>query len=98
VNRPSANPDLLSTPVRRPVVWRHRAPAGDGETQRCKLLRVHDQASAAWQEFSIGPASGESVNITKAMLRSDGITLKAALAAAYGMPAAEALAALRFAE
>jgi uncharacterized protein (TIGR03435 family) len=53
------------------------------------LLAVHTQpnASADWMQFSIGPASGESSSINDTALRSNGITLKGAVATAYGMPA-----------
>lgn len=50
-------------------------------------LRMHHQASADWIEFSIAPASGESASINPSAVRADGITLKAALATAYDIPA-----------
>jgi uncharacterized protein (TIGR03435 family) len=50
-------------------------------------LQVHTRASAAWKEFSIGPAYGRSATVNPGMIRSDGITLKTAMAVAYGMPA-----------
>ena len=51
-------------------------------------LRMHPRASAGWSEFSIGPASGQSASIdSNMMVRSDGLTLKAAVALAYDVPA-----------
>lgn len=51
------------------------------------ILRMHTPASDGWGEFSIGPASGQSASIdSRAMVRSDGLTLKGALALAYDMP------------
>lgn len=50
-------------------------------------LRLHRHASAQWVEFSIGPASGESLTVNTTMMRSNGITLKSALATAYDIPA-----------
>ena len=50
------------------------------------LHRSH-QPSAKWVEFSIGPASGVSASINPTMIRSDGLTLKAALATAFDIPA-----------
>jgi len=49
-------------------------------------VRERRQASAAWTQFSIGPAAGVSASINTATLRSDGVTLKGALATAYGVP------------
>jgi uncharacterized protein (TIGR03435 family) len=51
------------------------------------VLSMHSQASTDWLEFSIGPASGKSASIGPGRIRSDGITLKGALATAYDMPA-----------
>jgi uncharacterized protein (TIGR03435 family) len=48
---------------------------------------IHPRTSARWIEFSIGPASGESAAINSSSLRSNGITLKAAVAPAYDVPA-----------
>jgi uncharacterized protein (TIGR03435 family) len=54
------------------------------------LIAVHMQPSASkdWMQFSIGPASGDSASINTTTVRSTGITLKVALATAYGIPAA----------
>ena len=49
-------------------------------------LRMHRQTSAPWIEFSIGPASGQSMTISRSMMRGDGVTLRAALATAYDIP------------
>jgi uncharacterized protein (TIGR03435 family) len=51
------------------------------------VLRRDHRPSERWIEFSIGPASGESASINATMVRSDGITLKAALAVAFDIPA-----------
>ena len=52
------------------------------------VLRAHKPAaSSQWKEFSIGPASGKSVSINPGLVRSEGITLKVALAVAYQIPA-----------
>jgi uncharacterized protein (TIGR03435 family) len=51
-------------------------------------LSMHRRASDEWAEFSIGPATGMSASIdSRTMVRSDGITLKAAVALAYDVPA-----------
>jgi uncharacterized protein (TIGR03435 family) len=55
-------------------------------------LRMHRQASADWTEFSIGPASGTSVSIGSSTMRASGITLEAAVATAYGVPAVRVIA------
>jgi uncharacterized protein (TIGR03435 family) len=57
------------------------------------LLAVHTRPNASkdWMQFSIGPASGESSSINDTTLRSNGITLKGAVATAYGMPAARVI-------
>jgi len=49
------------------------------------------QPSEKWVEFSIGPASGDSTSINPTMLRSDGMTLKVALATAFDIPAARVI-------
>lgn len=49
-------------------------------------VRERRQASGEWTRFSIGPASGESTSINTATLRADGVTLKVAVATAYGVP------------
>jgi uncharacterized protein (TIGR03435 family) len=53
------------------------------------LVAVHMQPNASkdWMQFSIGPASGDSASINATTVRSTGITLKGALATAYGIPA-----------
>jgi uncharacterized protein (TIGR03435 family) len=50
-------------------------------------LELARKASSAWTQFSIGPASGKSVHIGPGMIRSDGMTLKGAVAFAYDVPA-----------
>jgi uncharacterized protein (TIGR03435 family) len=50
-------------------------------------VRMQPNASADWMQFSIGPASGDSASINTTTLRADGVTLKVALATAYGIPA-----------
>jgi uncharacterized protein (TIGR03435 family) len=45
------------------------------------------RASPDWIQFSIAPASGESASIGPASIRANGMTLKAAIATAYDMPA-----------
>jgi uncharacterized protein (TIGR03435 family) len=50
-------------------------------------FQMHPQSSAPWIEFSIGPAYGESAAINAGAVRSNGITLKAAVAPAYDFPA-----------
>lgn len=48
---------------------------------------MHPRASDGWSEFSIAPASGQSASIdSRTMVRSDGLTLKSAVALAYDMP------------
>ena len=49
-------------------------------------LRMQRQASPAWTQFSIGPASGDSTSINTTALHANGVTLKVALATAYAMP------------
>ena len=51
------------------------------------VLSLPRRASDQWAEFSIGPASGESVHRQTAAVRADGITLKYAIATAYEFPA-----------
>jgi uncharacterized protein (TIGR03435 family) len=53
------------------------------------LAAVHMQPNASkdWMQFSIGPASGDSASINTTTVQSTGITLKGALATAYGIPA-----------
>ena len=51
------------------------------------LLSLHQPASTQWMEFSIGVASGQSAGIQPSVLRSDGITLKQAIATAFDIPA-----------
>ena len=50
-------------------------------------LSLHSSASGRWIQFSIGPASGESAHIGPNTINSSGMTLKAALATAYDIPA-----------
>ena len=50
-------------------------------------VQVHPEASKGWIEFSIGPASGRSTGFSGVTLRSDGITLQAAIGLAYDVPA-----------
>jgi uncharacterized protein (TIGR03435 family) len=47
---------------------------------------MHGRSAGPWLEFSIGPASGTSVSMGPALIRSSGVTLEAALAAAYDVP------------
>jgi uncharacterized protein (TIGR03435 family) len=54
------------------------------------VLHRH-QRSEKWLEFSIGPASGDSTSINPTMIRSDGMTLKIALATAFDIPAARVI-------
>jgi uncharacterized protein (TIGR03435 family) len=49
-------------------------------------LHRRPESSAAWLEFSIGPASGDSASISTHTIRADGITAKMALAVAYQVP------------
>ena len=49
------------------------------------LLR-HPRASREWAEFRIAPASGDSTWIGRSEVRSDGMTLKHAIAVAYDLP------------
>ena len=51
------------------------------------FVREYRQASSEWIQFSIAPPSGESASISPTAIRADGLTLKAALATAYDMPA-----------
>ena len=51
------------------------------------VLNTHRQTSAPWIEFSIGPASGQSSSINATAMRSNGISLKVALAVAHDIPA-----------
>jgi uncharacterized protein (TIGR03435 family) len=51
------------------------------------VLHRQHRPSERWMEFSIGPASGTSVSINRTAIRSNGMTLKAALATAFDMPA-----------
>lgn len=51
------------------------------------ILSVYSSASGRWIQFSIGPASGESAHIGPNTINSSGMTLKAALATAYDIPA-----------
>lgn len=55
-------------------------------------LRMHRRASTDWMEFSIGPASGKSAFVGPNMIRSNGISLKAAVATAYDVPAIRVIA------
>jgi uncharacterized protein (TIGR03435 family) len=55
-------------------------------------LRQHRQASPGWVEFSIGPSAGNSAWINKTLVRSDGLTLRQALATAYDVPAVRLIA------
>jgi uncharacterized protein (TIGR03435 family) len=55
-------------------------------------LNTHRQASDAWIEFAIGPASGENASISTSGIHANGITLKAALATAYDVPAVRIIA------
>jgi uncharacterized protein (TIGR03435 family) len=50
------------------------------------VLRMPRPASASWIEFSIAPAFGESSTINSTTIRSNGVTLRTALAMAYGIP------------
>ena len=50
------------------------------------MLHLPRRASAGWTEFSLGPASGKSSWIGTNGLRSDGMTLKTAIATAYDFP------------
>jgi uncharacterized protein (TIGR03435 family) len=50
-------------------------------------LQFHRQASSDWVEFSIGPFSGNSAQISPTLVRADGLTLRQALATAYDVPA-----------
>jgi uncharacterized protein (TIGR03435 family) len=54
------------------------------------VLNEH-QPSNRWMEFAIGPASGDSTTINETMIRSDGMTLKAALANAFQIPSARVI-------
>jgi uncharacterized protein (TIGR03435 family) len=56
------------------------------------VLRMDRPASAAWTEFSMGPASGRSASIGTNTIRSDGMTLKMAVATAYDVPAVRVIA------
>jgi uncharacterized protein (TIGR03435 family) len=49
-------------------------------------LRTHRRTAAPWIQFSIAPASGTSAHIGPSVIRSNGMTLKAALATAYEVP------------
>jgi uncharacterized protein (TIGR03435 family) len=57
-----------------------------------QVLRMHPVASPEWTEFSIGPAAGESAAIQSGTMRADGVSLKAALATAYDIPAVRVIA------
>jgi uncharacterized protein (TIGR03435 family) len=50
------------------------------------LVRETHQASSAWIQFSIAPASGDSASVSPTTIRADGMTLKNAIATAYDMP------------
>src|SRR5262245_64069821 len=49
--------------------------------------RRHGPASPTWTNFSLGPATGDSVHSNPTTLRGDGSTLKGMIAQAYGFPA-----------
>ena len=51
------------------------------------FIRESRRAPSDWIQFSIAPASGESVQIGPASIRANGMTLKGAIATAYDMPA-----------
>lgn len=55
-------------------------------------LWMHPQRSAEWVAFSIGPAAGRSLWIGPGAMRGDGMTVKAALATAYDIPAVRIIA------
>lgn len=62
-------------------------------------LSLHPRASDEWAEFSIGPATGVSAAIdSRTMVRADGLTLKAAVALAYDVPAVRVLGPLELLE
>jgi uncharacterized protein (TIGR03435 family) len=50
------------------------------------VLQLHTPTSAPWVQFSIGPASGESMTLNPSGMRANGITLKTGLAIAHGVP------------
>ena len=50
------------------------------------MLEFHRRPSGGWAEFSLGPASGTSTWIGTHGVRSDGMTLKSAIATAYNFP------------
>jgi uncharacterized protein (TIGR03435 family) len=56
--------------------------AGAGTT-----VHLQSPASAAWAEFTIGPASGTWFSFGPNTFRSTGVTLKTALSTAYDIPA-----------
>lgn len=54
------------------------------------VLLVHTadrRTPAPWMRFSIGPATGESAHVGTGVLRSTGVSLRSAVAIAYGIPA-----------
>jgi uncharacterized protein (TIGR03435 family) len=49
-------------------------------------VRGQSPASSAWQEFSIGPASGRSTTINPDRVVSEGFSLRGMISVAYAMP------------
>jgi uncharacterized protein (TIGR03435 family) len=55
-------------------------------------VSMQPERSAEWVQFSIGPASGQGYSLSPAGMQASGITVKAALATAYDIPAVRIIA------